>query len=282
MGDSKHRQLVSEEIDLIFSSATASGARNKTADGSSFNIQLEEGLQIPKDARNVNLQVETATIWNVSPNIITGTNDQLYITCPRESDSASTVYQLTIPQGLYSLSDLNQAIQRELSNAGAKITPDACVTLLADTATNKTEFRFNYTGIEIDFTQTDTFRDVLGFNSQVVGPNATAPLIYLADNVADFAVIEYYLIHSDLVNRGVRFNNNYSQIISQVLITAPPGSQIVHTPFHPAKSNAQDLAGNLRRNIKFWLTDQDDNLVSTNSEDYSVGIKITYQIPQWI
>ena len=280
--DSKHRQLVSEEIDLIFSSSVSSGARNKSADGSSFNIQLEEGLQIPTDARNVNVSVETATIWNVSPNVIAGVNDQLYITAPNEATGASTVYQLTIPTGLYSLSDLNQAIQRELSNAGAKISPDPCVTLLADTSTNKTEFRFNYTGIEIDFTPADTFRDILGFNSQIVGPNITAPLIYLADNVAQFAVIQYYLVHSDIVNRGIRFNNDYSQIISQVLITSPPGSQIVHTPFHPAKSNAQDLAGSLRRNIKFWLTDENNNLVSTNSEDYSVGIKITYQVPQWI
>lgn len=274
--------MVPHEISIIASSDPNNGAINRSADGSQFEIQLEDALQIPAEAVNITIDVEESTIWWSVPNIITGVNDMIYITAPRASDDALTVYNIQVPQGLYDLSGLNQAVLRELENDGAKTNPSPVINLNPDDATQKVELRYNYIGVEIDFTLGDTFRDILGFNSQVVGPFITAPINTLADNTAAFNTVNYFLIHSDLTNRGIRFNNTYSQTIAQVLIDVPPGSQIVSKPFNPARINARELGGAKRTNIRFWLTDDSQRAVNTNNEYYTCRVAIKYLIPHVI
>jgi hypothetical protein len=186
---------------------------------------------------------------------------------------------VTIPQGLYDLSGLNQAILRELENQNAKIDPDPLVTLTPDEPTQKVEIRFNYNNVSVDFTQPDTPRDILGFNSQTLGPYPGAPINVLADFTAQFNQVNYFLIHSDLTNKGIRFNNSYNQAISQVLIDVPPGSQIVSKPFNPARVNVDELAGAKRSLIRMWLTDDQNKRVETNGEYWSARIVIHYLKP---
>ena len=77
----------------------------------------------------------------------------------------------------------------------------------------------------------------------------------------------------------IRFNNNYNQTIGQVLIDVAPGSQIVSKPFNPARINAPELAGATRTNLRFWLTDDEDRRVDTNSEYWTARIVIHYLKP---
>ena len=281
-GGSFTKVMVPEEINLLVSSNPNAGARLVSADGSAFSVQLQDGIKIPSDAKNVNVSVEEATIWWVVPNIITGVNDRIYITAPRALDDALTAYNIQVPQGLYDLTALNDTVLRELENAGAKVNPDPVINILADDATQKVEFRFNYVGTEIDFTQPDTFRGILGYNSAVLGPNAAAPFIYLAPNVAAFNTVNSFLIHSDLVTKGLSLNGNFNQTVAQVLINVRPGSQIVSTPFNPAKSEAQELAGAIRTTLRFFLTDDQDRPVNTNGEYWTARIKISYLHPHYI
>ena len=362
--------MLPEEISLVVSSDPDAGAVNKSVDGSYFEIQLDDGLQIPKEALNVNVRVEEATIWWVVPNIITGQNNKMYITgeaapvntsyiamgfdanntmsltgtvlqilqdagaflpsgaflvgdtiniesgalagssfviisinddTPTQmnynvSPTSSTQpvgnntfsrtrpgitnnYVVEIPQGLYDLSGLNQAIQRDLENLGARTDPEPLITFTPDAATQKVEMRINYNDVSVDFTQPDTPRVILGFNSLLYGTYPTAPIEILAPNIAEFNQINYFLIHSDLVNKGIRFNNRYNQTISQVLIDVAPGSQIIHKPFNPAKSNAQELAGAKRNNMRFYITDDKQRQVNTNGEYWTARIVIDYLLP---
>ena len=269
---------IPEEISMIVSSDPSTGASNKSADGSYFEVQLQDGLKIPKDALNINVRIEEATIWWVVPNIITNVNDKMYVT---GSDTAGALqnYIVTIPQGLYDLSGLNQAVLRDLENKGAKTDPNPLITMTPDDATQKVQIRFNYNNVSIDFTQPDTFRNILGFDSLVYGPYASTPINILAPDVAGFNQVNYFLIHSDLTNKGIRFNNNYSQTVAQVLIDVPPGSQIVSRPFNPAKISTQELAGTNRTNLRFWLTDDENRRVNTNGEYWSARIVIDYLKP---
>ena len=267
---------IPEEISMIVSSDPINGATNISPDGSYFEVQLQDGLKIPKDALNVNISVEEATIWWSVPNIITGQNDKLYITGPDTLDVIQN-FVLTIPQGLYDLAGINEAMARELEAAGAKIDPEPLITLSPDEATQRVQMRFNYATVSIDFTQTDTPRVILGFDAQVYSPVPINPI--LAPNVASFNQVNYFLIHSDLTNKGIRFNNNYNQTIGQVLIDVSPGSQIVSRPFNPAKINAPELAGAQRTNLRFWLTDDEDRRVNTNNEYWSARIVIHYLRP---
>lgn len=272
--------MVQEEISMLVTSDPNQGAINRTADGSAFEVQLETPIEIPRDAMNVKVSCEESTIWWVIPNITTGVNDKFYVT--GDDNQVVPVQQnfvITIAQGLYDLTTLNQSLLSGLEAAGARTDPEPIIQLGADSATQKVLLRLNYTNSSVDFTPQDTSRDILGFNSQVVGPNAGAPINILADNVAAFNEINSFLIHSDIVGKGIRFNNTYNQTITQVLIDVAPGSQIVSTPFNPAKSDANELRGAKRTNIRFFLTDDSNRPVDTNTEFWTTRLVISYMIP---
>lgn len=368
--------MVPQEITMIVSSDPSNGAVNRSADGSYFEIQLQDGLSLPAEALNPTLSVEEATVWWTVPNIITGVNDKMYITgtganplissrtelgFPVPATYSMTVvsadvstltmnniaggmpigvlvvrdifrpdsglssgieytitavtldtataktftvsgllegnisanngafsrvryntvnnYIITIPQGLYDLNGINQAILRGLENAGAKIDPNPLISFSPDEPTQRVEMRVNYSTVSVDFTQPDTPRTILGFNSAVYGTYATTPVSVLAPNVAGFNQVNYFLIHSDLTNKGIRFNNNYNQTIAQVLIDVSPGSQIVSRPFNPARIPVTELVGAKRNNIRMWITDDNDNRINTNSEFWTARIVIRYLKP---
>lgn len=279
--------LLPEELSFVVSSDTSQGAINKSADGSTFEVQLDEALNIPRDAVNVNLAVEEATVWWTVPNILTGVNDTMYVF--GDDNQAIPVPQLfviTIPKGLYDLTLLNNSIQFQLEAAGARVlsgtTPLPLISLFADNATQKVAIRFNYTNVYVDFSPFGTPREILGFDAIQYGPFAGAPLNQLAPNVAQFNTVDYFLIACDLVSRGIRFNNRYNQIISQVLIDVAPGSQIVSTPFNPSRVAVNELAGAKRSNLRFRLTDNLLRPVDTNGEDWTARIVIRYLRPYTI
>jgi hypothetical protein len=275
--------MVPQEINMVATSNPTRGATNISSDGSRFDMNLETPIEIPRNAVNVTVQCDESTIWWTVPNIITGVNDTFYITGD-DASSVLTNYTITIPQGLYDRAGLNTALQSGLEAAGAKTTPDPIVSLLDDESTQKVVIRLNYTTSLVDFqvARTDTCRDILGFDPQQVGPNAGAPINILADNVAAFNSINNFEIHSDLVGQGIRVNNTYTQTIAEVNITVNPGSQIVDKPFHPAKSDASALAGVKRGTVRFWLTDDSNNAVDTNSEYWTTRLTIQYLVPMKI
>ena len=269
---------ITKEISLIVSSDPSQGASNVSTDGSSFQINLEGGsILVPRDAKNCEVRVEQSTIWWSIPNIITDVNDKLYITAPNVAGT-STPYTIQIPQGLYDLSGLNLAIQRELQNGGAKINPKPCISLVGDDATQKVELIRNYPAIEIYFTQPDTFREILGFNSQTITVNLTAPITNLGDKTANLNTLNYFLIGSSIVSQGIRFNSSYNQTIAQVLVDVAPGSQIVSQPFNPARCDASNLIGAKRTSLRFFLTDDKNKPVNTGGEYWSARIVISYSI----
>ena len=156
------------------------------------------------------------------------------------------------------------------------------MSLSPDEATNKVEIRLNYDDVSIDFTQPNTFREILGFNSRVVGPYVPTPINILADNVAAFNQVNYFIIHSDLTNSGIRFNNQYDQAIAQVLIDVTPGSQIVSTPYNPPRIMVDELVNTKRDLIRMWLTDDKNRRINTNSENWSCRLLIKYLRPYFI
>jgi len=265
------------EESLLVSSDPLAGAVNVSADGSQFAVQLEDGLNIPNNAMNCTIEVQEATIWWTVPNIITGINDKMYITAPSNVD-VLTAYVVTLPQGLYDQPALNITVQRELETQGAKIDPEPVISIQADDSTQKIIIRSSFLGTQIDFTPNDTFRDILGFGNQILGPNVVAPINYLAPTVATFNQVNYFLIHSDIISRGIRFNNTYNQTIAQVLIDVAPGSQITSKPFNPARINANELISQRLNRMRFWLTDDKNRPVNTNGEAFACRVVIRYQL----
>lgn len=270
--------FIQKEFSMIISSDADNGAINKSSDGSRFEIQLENGLEIPKGAHNVTIQVENATIWNSVPNIITNVNDRITINGLTAADVEAT-YVITFPQGLYNLSQLNSSLEYQLRDAGGKFDPLPMVNFTADEATNKVEMHVNYDGVQVDFSAARTIGQMLGFNSGTYGDYANAPDTILANNVATLNNVDYFLIHSDLTNLGMRVNNKYYQTIAQVLIDVAPGSQIISQPNHPPKIECPHLVGNTRSHIRFWLTNHQNEAVNTSGENYSMRLVFKYELP---
>lgn len=208
---------------------------------------------------------------------------------PATSDSFSRIisnpvdtYDVVIPTGLYDVSGLNNAIQTGLENLGARTAPYPLLSVSGDDSTNRVVMRFNYTNVSCEFKSNSPYA-IMGFlNNTTYGVYPTAPINIMADNVAAFNQINYFMIHSDLTNEGIRFNNTYNQAISQVLIDVAPGQQIVSTPFNPPKLSVDFLAGTRKQTIRMWLTDDQNRRVNTNTEFWSARIRITYLLPYFL
>lgn len=256
------------EIPMIVDSSTTAGAINVSSDGSQFEISLEDAIQIPSSATECTVSVQEATIWWVMPNILTGVNDAFSI-----DDGVGGPFDIVVPQGLYDLNTLEASVESAVIADGG---PSGLFNFIADSATQKVVIRLNLTGADVDFTGATTFREILGFDSQTLGPTIVAQTDFLADNQAAFNQIDYFLIHSDIVTQGIRKNNTYDQTIAQVLIDVAPGSQIVSTPFNPPESSAASLIGSLKNQIRFWLTDNNNNSVETQGETWSARMIIRY------
>ena len=256
--------LIEHEESILISSNPALGALNVDSNGSGFEINIPHGVTIPKDAFNVQVGVAEATIWFVIPNIKTNVNDKLYLTSLNHAPE-----HITIPQGLYDLSQLNQAIQKEL-----KLTTNYvnAITLVGNASTQKVELILA-TDVYVDFTQADTFRDRLGFESDLYQTTTIAP------NVAQMTPINKFLIHSDITNQGILINNKYSRMIGQVLIDVAPSSQIIYRPTNYAKSDCNNLRGHHLDHLKFWLSDENNVRVDTNTEYWTARIVISYYLP---
>lgn len=265
------------KIPFIVNSNSTAGARNRSSDGSSFEIFLDEALIVPPDAFNVFLIVQEAQVWNNVYNIQQGVNDKIRVVY--DDGVLTTDNLLTIEPGLYDLAHLNQAVRRELANNGLD---SNLLSLIADTASGKVVFQFNATGIQVDVSVPNNFSQVLGFDERLIplaGPTTSEEEYVIGDRVAQFNNLEYFLIHSDLVSRGLRTNSIYNQSIAQIPITAPPGSLIVSEPRNPPQIPCNELIGTKRKLIRFFLTDDKNNLIDTNGEDWSARFVLHYTLP---
>lgn len=270
--------VVNEEINLVVDSNPLNGSQNLNSLGSQFEVNFDDrGLNISKDALSIQCSVEEAGVWFNTPNI-TGENNKFNVSVPNTAD-VLTNYDLTIPEGLYDLSQLNETIQRELRQLGAKYEPSPAISISADDATQRVVIEFQYptTGSLVDFTVANNMSVLLGFNEAVYTEATLNPVE--GDNVAKLNTVNYYVIHSDIVSQGIRFNNSYNNTIAIVPIDTQPNFQINYKPFNPAKSDASDLAGSKKRKFKFWLTDDQNRLVNTRDEHWNARIRISYQRP---
>lgn len=244
--------IVKSHINLDVNSDPLTGVV-VSANKARIDLTLEQPIQIPAGAFNVTVRVEEATVWNTVFNVSAGlNNNHIFIT-----DNAVQT-DVTIPDGTYSTQELSVAINREYADAlvGAVVN---MVTLQEDFPTQRVVLvllgSLSTGQVEVDFTPNNTFRDLIGFNSQVVTAVNPNDIAVLADNVAKFNNIEYFLIHWS-GGEGIRVNNTFDQVLTRVNIDSPPGTQIVSQPFNPARSDAQAWAGDTRTFLQFWLTDQ--------------------------
>jgi hypothetical protein len=260
---------------MIANSSVSLGASRRSTDGSKFEIQLESSFEIPSNAVNITVEVDKAVIWYNSPNITTSVNDR-FVVYAENSSSIEVKYDVRIPQGLYDVTSLSLSIHRAVLALGYSGSP--LITLTGDQSIQKIILTANNSTVRVDFTEANTFRTMIGFNSSTLTATSSTHH-FQADNVAKFDVLNYYLIHTDLISHGIRINREFNQTIAQVLIDSSVGSQIRYVPANPIRIEANDLAGSSRTNLRFWLTSDTNEAVNTQGEDWSFHLVIRYLSP---
>ena len=260
------------EYPLIVSSSSNAGAINKSADGSYFEVNFDHSLEIPTKADMVQCELRSATIWNTVYNISAslGNNNFRYI-----DTSGPTNYDVVIPDGLYNLDTLSERINQELVNQGLA---SGIIDFVPDNASQKVVIEFTQANQRVDFTIANSVRLIMGFDSRLspLAGATTAAEFDTGDDQAAFNSTDSFQIHSDLVQQGVPSNGTFRQILAPVLITSPPGTQIVYEPRHPLRVSLEDKIGAKLKKLSFWLTDQNSDRVDTAGEDWACSLVIRY------
>jgi len=280
------KNMLKNIIDFQISSDPALGALNKSADGSTFSIRLDQnGLGVPRRAQACTLEVLGAEMWYNTSNITT-TNNQIGVT------SAGITRVLSVEPGLYSIDTLQNGFERAIRATSdtafinslfylVNNVPTCYITFVGNQALNKVEMNITTVSntIQIDFriaTVPNSMAKLIGFDYALytINPNTTTTLI--GPNTPIFNSFNYYLIQSNMVSNGIRINSTYQNIIAKIKVTCSPNQQNIYDPMNPTVNLTPELAGDVRNQFTFTLLDSNLNYVDTKNELWSATIRLTY------
>jgi len=249
----ENKQLVRKSYSITFNSELAI-ALNPDTFNNKFQVTLNNGLGVPSASKSCEVALVQAQVWNYDSNI-RPPNNKLYYK-PNAIDPATSI---TIPEGYYGVDELNSQIKIQLQLNGDETDT---FSFTGDVATQKIVAHFGYDGVYLDFTQPDTLREILGFNSRyspatAPGVPASTGDIDLADNVAAFNSVNAFLIEcGGIVNDGININQIGTSIVGQVPITAGPNSLISFSPEQAIWIDCEHLIGANRTDIQFTLKNE--------------------------
>ena len=274
--------LIERQFSAFFNSAVSSGSIKTNDLGNRFSVQLNTPLTIPRDCLYASLEVVSAKVWNVSPNISSNIeNNHLVFTYVGQE------YIIEFPDGLYGIEEMNMFLKIYFGQNA--VLPNDLFELEENGATQKVSIKFNYVGVTIDFTKPNSCIDVLGFytvfdetngtfsSTSTITSNVKGESI-IAPNEARFNRIVNYYIISNLLSDGIPINNRSSGIICEIPISVRVGSMINFVPLNPMRVDCSDLIGQGKQLVSFGLVDQLGREVSTSGEEWSLGIVIRYFI----
>lgn len=257
------------EQSYLFSSDVANGALNVTEAGSRFSVQLDRPIAIAKRAANVTAEMSQASVWYTSPNVSASKGNNVFYFIV-----AATPELFIIPDGLYSISALNQLISREFVKLGYAADQ---ILISADDATQTIVLTYPYVDTQVDFTPTNSPFTLLGFDNRLspLAPS-TAGQPDSGDRVAAFNTLNSYLVHTSLIMEGIPVNNQGASIIGRIPIDAKVGRQINYAPDNPTKVAANELIGKSVNYFDLWITSQDNEPLDMFFENWSVLIVLKY------
>jgi hypothetical protein len=268
--------MIKKQYPILFSSDPTDGAVRISQNGSTFSVDLNnEEIIIPANAQNCNIFIQESEFIYNFPNIIQGVNDRITISYVK--NAVTNIYNLVIPQGLYSVNDLNTQVQIELYNQMGYDEAAPLIELLGSDPQQKVLIKYNFDAVSVDLTGINTFRDIIGFNSGIyTGDKDT---FITAQNVAQFNTVRYVLLSCDLVDNGLRVGNRYDFYVCRMLIDVAVGEQQLYRPLIRSMIPASNLIGKRLSSTTLRLLDQSGVELNTNGEYYSLNLIIEFEVP---
>lgn len=188
--------------------------------------------------------------------------------------------QVDIPPGLYSFDELNRTL-KNLLLFDYNITNYALAPIQSSQRVSEVFIVTPNPSIIRTYWPLGTLQNLLGFDVTRVTSNPVGTSgQYFGDRTARFNQIDFYIIQTSLLSRGIRLNNKYAGVIAQVPIDNVPGSLINYAPQNIQWTAAPELGnGSTANNVTTILTDSNGNPVDTQGESYSVAIQVKYKVP---
>lgn len=249
---------------LFVTSNPISGSRNLSDLGHSFDIFLNPSLDIPHRYQPY-LRLLKANIWWTIPNI----NQTLYNNnrIVFSNDGVNNLI-LNLETGLYDVAALQTAISDFMANNGF----DRNVILVNGIeATGKIGLTINNNTLRVIW-NLSTIATFLGWTQ--ASPNSgpgIAGFTYISPDVADFNSLESILVHCSICSGGYSASRGNSDVIGVVTPNVKAGNLIIYEPINPykVKLNSRHISS-----ITFFLTDQNNNVIDTGGEYFSLNLEI--------
>ena len=277
--------MITKYYPLLLSSDPKDGATNITNNGSEFDTPFDvnntSAVIVDENAESCFLYVIDAEFFYTFPNINTGVNDQITITYT--DGGPLETYNITIPQGLYSVDDLNSQLTVELLNQVGYGETSPLIELIGSDPQQKVLIKYNYDGVRVDLTGAKTFRELIGFDSGLypTAGNSTANTFDTANSVAKFNTVRYVLISCSLVDDGMKVGVNFDSYICRILLDVEPGRQKTYVPPIKIPINASSMIGKKVSKVRTRMVDQNGESLDTNDEFFSVNVILEYQVPRF-
>lgn len=276
------------QISWFLSSNPALGAQNISRTGSYFEVFLQEPFTLPSNATNVTCELQSAVVWNSAFNVAANVNDQFWYSTIPLAGGAQVDHQIRIPPGNYDLHLLAEAVGLQMANVAAAPIPVGSVTFPLRGGYCLTSILIrpgtHYVS-RVRYGQPNDISTLLGFFPQDLVWTSPATPGNQQDFRSDVAPpakdgTRDWLIQSSLVNRGIRVNSRFQNVLASLSFAqTPPGSQLLYTPAQP-KPVPTDLTGLTISYVASYITDAvTGQPVDTNGEYWSYIAVIRYQIP---
>lgn len=260
-----------ETLPILLSSETSNGATNVSADGSEFSVVFSDQLYVPERALGCRLSVESAKIRYATHNV-TGEDRKLrfWVT--------AVEYTITLDEGLYSLSDVDEGVSLGLVAAGLD---ENLISFSANEASNRVEMTLAVADIEVDIdtSANSLVATILGFDPLVTAGLRTSTGVnqtFTAENAPSFDALTGYQLHCDLVHLGIRVNQGYSQCIASIPITVGPHELVVYQPANPTVMEAKHMIGQRITQLRVWCTDQNNATINMQGFPIELILKIEW------
>lgn len=264
--------IINKTWSAFFNSDPLSGSTNLSADGTQFSVTLNNPLRIPASCVSCKMGVVNASIWNTSPNIAAAYNNNIFA-----YTIALTPYSITIPDGLYSLSQLQSYLNSQFVERGQQsnqflFIPNAPTSQVYIQYLNNT-YGLNFTG--------NTVGKILGFPLGVYPYSSTVGGILQppAGYIAKFNRNNTYLVRTNFVNSGIPINSNAQGIIASIPIPSDSiNNLIAYQPNQISWFDCSELISTAKSNFYFILSNEDLQPTPTNGESWNITVLIEYSI----
>lgn len=279
--------MYTTKISWFLSSNPELGAVERDAKGGRFTVQLGEPFVIPQNASNVNVSLLQAIIWNSQTNIVEGVNNRLFYRVT--NGVVNTDMFVSVPGGNYDLHTLGEALEAAMFRAVPSLPVGSFQLFLRGAYCGLTMTVNGATYLSrIYFAGVNDVSTPLGFNQQTL--EYTGGLIVGSSQtfVGNFAPpikdgTRQLLLSSTLVDKGLRVNGKYSQVLATVNFgQTPPGSQLIYTPNQMQAVPTDQGGGRSIYSVTSFLTDASTGeLVDTLGESWSYVCVISFDQPMY-